>query len=94
MKITDEARDLLLQILEDAEHGVLRLYFAGYGCGEPDVGLTIADPEADDELDRVNSVPVAVDKKILHLTEPLTIDGKQTMEGPKFKMLGLPEKDC
>ncbi|MFG6150454.1 hypothetical protein [Halobacillus sp. B23F22_1] len=94
MKITDEARDLLNQILEDVEEGVLRLYFAGYGCGEPDIGLTIADPEADDELKRINSIPVAIDRRILHLTEKLTVDGKQTMEGPKFQMLGLPEKDC
>ncbi|MCP3029281.1 hypothetical protein [Halobacillus sp. A5] len=94
MKITNEARDLINQILEDAGEGVLRLYFAGYGCGEPEIDLTIGHPEADDELERINSVPVAVDRRILHLTENLTLDGKQTMEGPKFKMLGLPEKDC
>ncbi|MBA2176750.1 hypothetical protein H0266_17815 [Halobacillus locisalis] len=94
MKITDEARDLLHQILEDEQAGSLRLFFAGFGCGEPDIGMTIGEPEADDELHQVNSIPVAIDQRIAHLTEPLVIEGKQTMEGPKFQILGLPEKDC
>ncbi|MFC7322085.1 hypothetical protein [Halobacillus campisalis] len=94
MKITDQARDLLDQLIEDSGGGCLRLYFAGYGCGEPDIGMTISEPEADDELQHINAIPVAIDKKILHLTEDLTIEGKQTMEGPKFQMTGLPEKDC
>ncbi|ASF37921.1 hypothetical protein CEH05_01815 [Halobacillus halophilus] len=94
MKITDGARDLLLQILEEEEAACLRLYFAGYGCGEPDIGMTIGEPEADDELYHLNAIPVAIDKRIEHLTAELTIEGKQTMEGPKFQMVGLPEKDC
>ncbi|MGR9047695.1 hypothetical protein ACQ4XT_03530 [Halobacillus faecis] len=94
MKITDQARDLLNQILEDEDAGCLRLFFAGYGCGEPDIGMTIGEPEGDDELHHINSIPVAIDSRIVHLTETLTIEGKQTMEGPKFQMLGLPEKDC
>ncbi|UOQ44385.1 hypothetical protein MUN89_21600 [Halobacillus salinarum] len=94
MKITDQARDLLDQLLEDEQAECLRIFFAGYGCGEPDIGLMLGAPEADDELHQVNSIPVAIDKKIVHLTKNLTIEGKQTMEGPKFQMLGLPEKDC
>ncbi|RWZ52297.1 hypothetical protein EQV77_15325 [Halobacillus fulvus] len=94
MNITDQARDLLHQILEDEEAGALRLFFAGFGCGEPDIGMTIGDPEADDELQYINSIPVAIDKRIIHLTESLTIEGKQTFEGPKFQLLGLPEKNC
>ncbi|MFC7063646.1 hypothetical protein [Halobacillus seohaensis] len=94
MEITDQARDLLDQLLEDVDEGCLRLYFAGYGCGEPDIGMTIAEPEADDELHHINSIPVAIDQKIIHLTEELIVEGKATMEGPKFQMLGLPEKGC
>ncbi|WP_035511219.1 iron-sulfur cluster assembly accessory protein [Halobacillus karajensis] len=94
MKITDQARDLLNQILEYEEAGCLRLFFAGYGCGEPDIGMAIEEPAGDDELRHINSIPVAIDKRIVHLAEQLTIEGKQTMEGPKFQMLGLPEKDC
>ncbi|ELK48710.1 UNVERIFIED_CONTAM: hypothetical protein N8J90_15575 [Halobacillus marinus] len=94
MKITDQARDLLHQILEDEEAGCLRLFFAGYGCGEPDIGMTIGEPQADDELHQVNDIPVAIDGRIMHLTETLTIEGKQTMEGPKFQLSGLPEKEC
>ncbi|TGB01875.1 hypothetical protein [Halobacillus salinus] len=93
MEITDQARDLLHQILEE-ESGSLRLFFAGFGCGEPDIGMTIGEPEADDELHYVNSIPVAIDQRIIHLTETLIIEGKQTMEGPKFQMQGLPEKNC
>ncbi|MYL21739.1 hypothetical protein GLW04_17710 [Halobacillus litoralis] len=94
MQITNEARDLLQQILEEEEAPGLRLFFAGYGCGEPDIGMTLGEPEADDELHYINAIPVAVDQRIAHLIEPLTIEGKQTMEGPKFQMTGLPEKDC
>lgn len=94
MEITDKARDLIHQILEDEGTGCLRLFFAGFGCGEPDIGMTVGDPEADDELHHINSIPVAIDQRIIHLTENLTIEGKQTMEGPKFQMVGLPEKDC
>ncbi|WP_079525549.1 hypothetical protein [Halobacillus hunanensis] len=94
MKITDQARNLLDQLLEDEEANCLRLFFAGFGCGEPDIGMTLAEPEADDELHHINSIPIAIDQRIIHLTKELTIDGKQTMEGPKFQMLGLPEKDC
>ncbi|WP_173917794.1 hypothetical protein [Halobacillus sp. Marseille-Q1614] len=94
MRITEEARELLDELLEETGSGSLRLYFAGYGCGEPDVGMTISEPEADDEILNINSIPVAIDRRIIHLTENITIDGKATMEGPKFQMLGLPEKDC
>ncbi|WP_163528391.1 hypothetical protein [Halobacillus ihumii] len=94
MRITDQARKLLDQLLEDEEASCLRLFFAGFGCGEPDIGMTLAEPEADDELHHINSIPVAIDQRIIHLTKELTIDGKQTMEGPKFQMFGLPEKDC
>lgn len=94
MEITDQARDLLNQILEDEEAGCLRLFFAGYGCGEPDIGMKIGEPEGDDELHHINSIPVAIDKQIAHMTGTITIEGKQTMEGPKFQMLGLPEKEC
>ncbi|MFD2923247.1 hypothetical protein [Halobacillus naozhouensis] len=94
MKITDQACHLLDQLLEDEEASCLRLFFAGFGCGEPDIGLTLAEPEADDELHHINSIPVAIDQRITHLTNELIIDGKQTMEGPKFQMFGLPEKDC
>ncbi|MFQ3545125.1 hypothetical protein Q7A53_13665 [Halobacillus rhizosphaerae] len=94
MKITDQARDLLDQLLEDEEAACLKIFFAGFGCGEPDIGMTLGEPEAEDELHHINSVPVAIDKRIVHLTKNLTIEGKQTMEGPKFQLLGLPEKDC
>ncbi|WP_226585471.1 hypothetical protein [Halobacillus litoralis] len=94
LKITDQARDLLQQIIEDEDGGSLRLFFAGFGCGEPDIGMTIGEPQGDDTLHYINSIPVAIDQRIAHMTESLIIEGKQTMEGPKFQMLGLPEKEC
>jgi hypothetical protein len=31
LKITDEARDLLKQVLQEKNSGGIRVYFAGYG---------------------------------------------------------------
>ncbi|WP_181350224.1 hypothetical protein [Thalassobacillus sp. CUG 92003] len=94
MQITDEARDMIDLLLKDQSGGCLRIYFAGYGCSEPQLGMALEEPQAEDQLENINSIPVAIDQKIIYLTEELVIDGKQTMEGPKFKMLGLPEDSC
>ncbi|MFD1019269.1 hypothetical protein [Thalassobacillus hwangdonensis] len=87
MHITDEARDLLDELLHDLEAGCVRVYFSGYEQGEPQLGLALADPHADDELLNLNSIPTAIDRRILHLTEDVVLEGKSSIEGPKFKLI-------
>ncbi|MBM7554337.1 hypothetical protein [Thalassobacillus pellis] len=84
MNITDRARDLLDDILHEQKGSCIRVYFAGYEQGEPQLGVTFADPEADDELTNINEIPVAIDQRIIHLTENLTLDGQPSPDGPEF----------
>ncbi|MDG5472774.1 adhesin [Jeotgalibacillus sp. ET6] len=94
MIITDTAREAFQQLFQQHEAENVRVYFAGQGCGAPQLGLALDAPEENDIIQNVNSISVAIDPQVLILAENITLDVQDTPEGRGIVMTGLPESDC
>lgn len=91
MKITDEARELLKQVLKENNTSGIRVYFAGFGWGEPEIGLALDEPEEDDEVKIINEIQVAIDLHIEPYLEGLVLEYDQKNKG--LVLFGN-ESDC
>lgn len=74
MRITNDARDLLKQVFKDNTKTSVRLFFAGYGWSEPQIGMALEEPAADDKQVVINEIKVAIDPNIEPFTDNLTLD--------------------
>lgn len=74
MKITDEARDFIKQVLVQNSKNGIRLYFSGYGWGGPSIGLALDEPELEDKLLFINEIQVALDRDLEEYTVDLVLD--------------------
>ena len=81
MNITDQARDVLKQMFAEHDAKNIRVYFAGYGWGGPNVGLALDEPDENDEVVTINEVLVAIDPDIEPYTEELTLEFNQDANG-------------
>lgn len=91
MNITDEARDHIIQVLKGKSVNGIRVYFAGFGWGQPQIGLALDEPEAEDKVVLINEIQVAFDPNIEGYTEDLTLDFDKQTNG--LVLLGN-ESDC
>ena len=91
LKITDSARDLLKKILQEKNTGGIRVFFAGFGWGGPQIGLALDEPEADDIIETINEIQVAIDPEIKPHTESMILDHDQDNE--RLVLLGN-DSDC
>ncbi|MGD7044619.1 HesB-like (seleno)protein [Jeotgalibacillus proteolyticus] len=94
MIITDTAREAFQQLFQQHEAENVRVYFAGQGCGAPQLGLALDTPEENDIIQNINSISVAIDPQVLILAENITLDVQDTPEGRGIVMTGLPQSDC
>ena len=81
MEITNDARDMLTQVFQDKSATGIRVYFAGFGWGQPKVGLALDEPEAEDKVITINEIQVAIDPNIESYTEALVLDLDKQMNG-------------
>lgn len=81
MNITDQARDVLMQLLQENDAKNIRVFFAGISWGQPKVGLALDEPEEKDKVVNINEVVVAIDPDIEPYTENLTLDFSQEANG-------------
>lgn len=81
LKITDGARDLLKQALQEQNASGLRVYFAGFGWGGPQIGLALDEPEADDKVVTENEIQVAYENSIEPYAEDLVLEYDEEREG-------------
>ena len=91
MIITDQARDVLMQLFQEHEAKNIRVYFAGFGWGGPQVGLALDEPEKNDRVVTINEIAVAIEAEIEPYTNDLTLDFNQEVNG--LVLLGN-ESDC
>lgn len=91
MNITDGARDFLQEMLKEHDAENIRFYFAGFGWGQPQVGLALDEPEENDEVATINTIKVAIDPRIESAAQNLTLDFNQESNG--LELTGN-ESDC
>ncbi|TDL33050.1 adhesin [Jeotgalibacillus sp. S-D1] len=94
MIITDVARDAFRDLFDQHDANNVRVFFAGQGCGAPQLGLALDSPEENDVMQTVNTISVAIDPQILILAENITLDVQDTPQGRGIVMMGLPDSDC
>ena len=91
MQITNDAREVLKEVLKEQNAAGIRVYFAGFGWGGPQIGLALDEPEAEDKVTTINDIQVAIDPQIEDNTEILTLDFDKQQNG--LVLLGN-ESDC
>ncbi|TFD99732.1 adhesin [Jeotgalibacillus salarius] len=94
MIITDIAKEAFKELFHQHEAENVRVFFAGQGCGAPQLGIALDQPEENDVIQTVNGIKVAIDPQILFITEDITLDVQDTPEGRGIVMSGMPESDC
>ncbi|MBP2242217.1 Fe-S cluster assembly iron-binding protein IscA [Cytobacillus eiseniae] len=77
MMITNEARDLLKQVLRDQQASGIRIYFVGFGCEKSEMGMALDEPEPTDRVEIINTIQVAIDPYIKAEVEDLVIEYDQ-----------------
>lgn len=87
MLITDTAKEMLINAMEENDAKGIRFYFVGQGCCGPQLGLSLDAPEENDVIKEVNGVQVAVDQRVLNMAEEVTID----LQDGSLALIGLPD---
>lgn len=86
MKITDEAKKLLENVLSENGAEGIRLYSVA-GCCGPQFALSLDTPLESDTIKTVNGIKVAIDSQIT-ATEELTLDKEENQNGAGLVLLG------
>ncbi|MGM9948910.1 MAG: Fe-S cluster assembly protein HesB [Lysinibacillus sp.] len=72
MDMTVEGRHYLMQVLEEAEVKTLRFYGVP-GCCGISVGVGLESPAANDEVEMIEGIQVAIDPQVKELLADVTI---------------------
>ncbi|OLO28164.1 adhesin [Alkalihalophilus pseudofirmus] len=86
MKITDKAKELLQNVLDQNGVEGIRLY-AVTGCCGPQFAISLDTPQELDHVKTINNIKVAMDPEITS-SEELTIDVEETQEGAGLVLIG------
>ena len=89
MYITDEAKEIIVNVLKEQKIRGIRLHFIGIGCEMPNIGLAFEDEKEGDEVKIVNGIRVAIEKEILPFTDELMLDQHMTPYGPGLALVGI-----
>jgi iron-sulfur cluster assembly protein len=89
MYITDEAKDIIVNVLREQNIRGIRLYFVGIGCEMPNIGLAFEEAKEGDAVKIVNGIRVAIEKEILPYTDELMLDQHMTPYGPGLALVGV-----
>jgi len=87
MIITDSAKEMLKNVMTENNVEGIRFYFVGQGCCGPQLGVSLDVPEEHDVIKEVNGVQVAIDQRVLSMTEDVTLD----LQDGNLAFVGLPE---
>jgi iron-sulfur cluster assembly protein len=86
MHITDQAKTVLTEVLQEQGAEGLRLSSIA-GCCGPQIAVSMADPEPTDTIETINGIRVAIDPSMKG-TDELTIDVETTPEGEGLVLIG------
>lgn len=92
MKITDQAKTFIEEVLQENNAKGIKVIFAGMGWGGPKLGLSLDEATDQDVVETINGVQVAFEKSIIEQTEGLTLDFQETPQGSGLVMVGT--NDC
>ncbi|WP_082232730.1 adhesin [Halobacillus massiliensis] len=85
MKITEEAKGTLINLLGEQGAESVRLFSAGGGCCGPQIGLSLESAQDTDKIKEVNGIQLAIDPQVEDLVKEVTLD----KQGEQFVLLGL-----
>ncbi|WP_226529729.1 adhesin [Metabacillus niabensis] len=86
MEITDGAKELLENFLNEKEAEGIRLTSVA-GCCGPQFTISLDAPEESDTVQTINGIKVAIDSQITG-TEELTLDKEVNQDGAGLVLLG------
>jgi Fe-S cluster assembly iron-binding protein IscA len=81
MYITEEARSALQNLFDQYEASNIRIFLEEQSREPEQLGFSLDMPHAHDAIQTINEIKVAIDPRILFLTEDLTIDVQDTPQG-------------
>ncbi|MFY0803586.1 adhesin [Peribacillus frigoritolerans] len=86
MKITDGAKELLENFLNEKGAEGIRLTSVA-GCCGPQFTISLDEPQESDTIETINGIKVAMDSQITG-TDELTLDKEENQEGAGLVLLG------
>ncbi|WP_428909978.1 iron-sulfur cluster biosynthesis family protein [Niallia sp. Krafla_26] len=86
MKITDSAKQLLENFLQEKGAEGIRLT-ATEGCCGPQFAITLDAPQENDQVETINGIKVAIDSQVTG-TEELTLDKEESQNGEGLVLIG------
>ncbi|MCA1060470.1 adhesin [Rossellomorea aquimaris] len=86
MNITDQAKQVLSEVLREQGAEGIRLSSVA-GCCGPQISVSMDDPEPTDHIESINGIRVAIDSS-MQGTEALTIDVETTPQGEGLVLIG------
>ncbi|MCM3441323.1 adhesin (plasmid) [Metabacillus halosaccharovorans] len=86
MKITDGAKELLENFLDERGAEGIRLTSVA-GCCGPQFTISLDSPEGSDTVKTINGIKVAIDSQISGIDE-LTLDKEENQDGVGLVLLG------
>lgn len=92
MIITDEAKQLLVNVLNEKGAEGVRLYTVA-GCCGPQFALSLDAPQESDTVETINGITVAFDSQITG-TEELTLDTEENEDGKGLVLIGANSSCC
>ncbi|MFC7319722.1 adhesin [Halobacillus campisalis] len=90
MNITEEAKNVLTEAMNEQKAENIRFYFAGQGCCGPQMGLSMDAPEESDQVETINEIQVAMDSRVVDMVKEVTLDHQDG----GLVLAGLPEQNC
>ncbi len=86
MKITDGAKELLENFLNEKGAGGIRLTSVA-GCCGPQFTISLDEPIESDTVSTINGIKVAIDSQMTG-TDDITLDKEESPEGVGLVLLG------
>lgn len=65
---------MLNRVLIQNNKSGIRVYFAGFGWGGPNIGLALDEPESEDKVVFINEIQVALNPDLEEYTKDLILD--------------------
>lgn len=88
MKITDQAKTFLKELMNQHDIKGIRLFMAGVGWSGLKMGLALEEPSTNDVVETINGIQVAIEKVIYENSDAITLDYQETASGAGLVMLG------
>ena len=75
LSITEQAREQLMELLNDSQEALVRIFIKGVGWGGPQYGLTLEESKNDDdEIREAEGIEFIMDPKTAELIKNAEID--------------------